>query len=106
MISCCGSECLQVPGIFGDVVVGHLLLEAADIASGKLAAIYEAQGATSPGKQKALQRSDKDAAFYSGRIASAKFFVNENLTTVKARCEAVKMGEKSALELTEEAFAW
>jgi alkylation response protein AidB-like acyl-CoA dehydrogenase len=92
--------------IFGDVVVGHLLLEAADIASGKLAAIYEAQGATSPGKQKALQRSDKDAAFYSGRIASAKFFVNENLTTVKARCEAVKMGEKSALELTEEAFAW
>ena len=37
---------------------------------------------------------------------SAKFFINENLTTVKARCEAIKMGEKSALEITDEAFAW
>lgn len=92
--------------IFGDVIVGHLLLEAADIACGKLAAIYEAQGATTAGKQKGLQRSDREAAFYSGRIASAKFFINENLTTVKARCEAIKMGEKSALEITDEAFAW
>jgi hypothetical protein len=92
--------------IFGDVIVGHLLIQAADIASVKLAAIYEANGAGSIGKQKGLQRSDKEAAFYSGRIASAKFFANEVLTTVKARCEAVKMGEKSALEITEEAFAW
>ena len=92
--------------IFGDVIVGHLLIQAADIASVKLAAIYEANGAGSIGKQKGLQRSDKEAAFYSGRIASAKFFANEVLTTVKARCEAVKMGERSALEITEEAFAW
>jgi alkylation response protein AidB-like acyl-CoA dehydrogenase len=92
--------------LFGDVIVGHLLLEAADIACTKLAAVYEAKGATTIGKQKGLQRSDKEAAFYSGRIASAKFFANEILTTVKARCEAVKMGEKAALEITEEAFAW
>jgi len=92
--------------IFGDVIVGHLLLEAAGTAHGKLKAIYEANGADSAGKQKSLQRSDRDAAFYSGRIASAKFFANEILTTVKARCEAVKMDEKSPLEITEEAFAW
>jgi alkylation response protein AidB-like acyl-CoA dehydrogenase len=92
--------------IFGDVIVGHLLLQAADIASAKLAAIYEANGATSAGKQKGLQRSDREAAFYSGRIASAKFFTNEILTTVKARCEAIKMGDKSPLEITDEAFAW
>jgi len=92
--------------IFGDVIVGHLLIQAADIASVKLAAIYEANGAGSIGKQKGLQRSDKEAAFYSGRIASAKFFANEVLTTVKARCEAVKMGDKTPLEITDEAFAW
>jgi hypothetical protein len=92
--------------IFGDVIVGHFLLQAADIASAKLAAIYEANGATSIGKQKGLQRSDREAAFYSGRIASAKFFTNEILTTVKARSEAIKMGEKSPLEITDEAFAW
>ncbi len=92
--------------IFGDVIVGHFLLQAADIAAGKLAAIYEANGATSIGKQKGLQRSDREAAFYSGRIASAKFFTNEILTTVKARSEAIKMGDKSPLEITDEAFAW
>ena len=87
--------------LFGDVIVGHLLLEAADIASAKLSAIYEAQGADSAGKKKGLQRSDKEAAFYSGRIASAKFFANDILTTVKARSEAVKMGDKTPLEITD-----
>jgi hypothetical protein len=51
-----------------------------------------------------LDREDKEAAFYSGRIASAKFFAAENLMTVKARCEAVKMGDKIPLEMTEAAF--
>ncbi|MDP2854798.1 MAG: acyl-CoA dehydrogenase [Smithellaceae bacterium] len=92
--------------IFGDVIVGHFLIEAAQTAAGKLDAIYEANGASSIGKQKGLQRSDKEAAFYSGRIASAKFFANDILTTVKARCESVKMAEKSPLEITDEAFAW
>ena len=91
--------------IFGDVIVGHFLIEAALTAQGKLDAIYEAKGATSLGKQKGLQRTDPDAAFYSGRIASAKFFANEILTTVKARCEAVKANERSPLEITDEAFS-
>ena len=91
--------------LFGDVIVGHFLLEAGGTAFGKLEAIYEAKGADSLGKKKALQRADKDAAFYSGRIASAKFFANEILTTVKARCEAVKAGDKSPLEIVDEAFA-
>ncbi len=92
--------------LFGDVIVGHFLIEAAQTAAGKLDAIYEANGASSIGKQKGLQRSDREAAFYSGRIASAKFFANDILTTVKARCESVKMAEKSPLEITDEAFAW
>ena len=92
--------------IFGDVLLGHFLLDAGNVAYEKLQAIYDTKGADSPGKQKALQREDREAAFYSGRIASAKFFANDILTTVKARCEAIKMGDKSALEMTEEAFAY
>ncbi|MDQ5986986.1 MAG: Butyryl-CoA dehydrogenase [Syntrophus sp. SKADARSKE-3] len=92
--------------IFGDVIVGHFLLEAGGIAYDKLAAIYDEKGAESIGKQKGLQRTDREAAFYSGRIASAKFFANEILTSVKARCEAVKMGDKTPLEMTEESFAY
>ena len=90
--------------LFGDVMLGHFLLEAGGVAFEKLEATYEAKGAASLGKKKALQRADKDAAFYSGRIASAKFFANEILTTVKARCEAIKAGDKTPLEMTDEAF--
>ena len=91
--------------LFGDVIVGHFLIEASGTAIEKLEAIYDAKGADSLGKKKALQRADNDAAFYSGRIASAKYFANEILTTVKARCEAIKAGDKSPLEIVDEAFS-
>ena len=91
--------------LFGDVIVGHFLLDAAAIASNKLEAIYEAKGAATIGRKKGLQRNDPEAAFYSGRIASAKFFANEILTTVKARCEAVKANDRTPLEITDEAFS-
>jgi len=91
--------------LFGDVIVGHFLLDAAGIAFNKLEAIYQAKGADSPDKKKELQKNDADAAFYSGRVASAKFFANEILTTVKARCEAIKAGDKSPLEIADESFS-
>jgi alkylation response protein AidB-like acyl-CoA dehydrogenase len=91
--------------LFGDVIVGHFLLDAGRIAFDKLEAIYAAKGADSQDKKKALQKTDADAAFYSGRIASAKFFANEILTTVKARCEAIKEGDKSPLEIADESFS-
>ena len=65
----------------------------------------QAKGADSADKQKALQKTDSEAAFYGGRIASAKFFANEILTTVKARCEAIKAGDKSPLEIADESFS-
>lgn len=90
--------------IFGDMVVGYLLLDAAGVAQEKLNAMYDEKGLTTIGKQKGLQRENQDAAFYAGKIASAKFFANEALTTVKARCEAVKANDKSAMELVDLAF--
>jgi hypothetical protein len=90
--------------IMGDVVVGNFLLDAAVIAQEKLNAMYEAKGLTTVGKQKGFQREDQEAAFYAGKVASAKFFANENLTTVKARCQAIKDGDKSALELVDLGF--
>ncbi len=91
--------------IFGDVLVGHFLIDAAGLAAEKLDAVYKAKKADTAEKQKVLNKENNEAAFYSGRVASAKFFAVESLTTVKARCEAVKMDEKSPLEMTEEAFA-
>ena len=92
--------------IFGDILIGHFLLDAGGIAFNQLQTIYAAKGAYSLEEKKALQAGNKEAAYYSGRIASAKFFANEILTTVKSRCESIKMGDKSALEMSEEAFAY
>jgi len=90
--------------IMGDVVVGYFLLDAGCIAQEKLNAMYEEKGLTTIGKQKGFQREDQEAAFYAGKVASAKFFANENLTTVKGRCQAIKDGDKSALELVDLGF--
>lgn len=91
--------------IIGDIIIGHFLIEAAVISTDKLTALYQAKSADFPAKQKALHREDAQGAFYSGKIASAKFFTLEILTTVKARCEAVKLGDTSAMDISEEAFA-
>ena len=93
--------------IFGDVVVGHFLIQAAGIAHEKLNAMYREKGVEeSKGKKRALVREDRDAAFYDGKIASAKFFAVDVLSTVKARCEAIKFGEKVPIEMADESFSY
>ncbi|MCK9364008.1 MAG: acyl-CoA dehydrogenase [Syntrophales bacterium] len=91
--------------IFGDVLVGHFLLQAAVVSSEKLTAIYQENGAEeSKAKKRALIRSNEDVAFYNGKLASSRFFAVEVLCTVKARCEAVKSEEKVAFEMADESF--
>ncbi len=67
-----------------------------------LYAEYDAKG--SKAKQRALIRENKEVAFYNGKIASAKFFALNILSTVKARCEAIKVGDRTPLEMAEELF--
>jgi alkylation response protein AidB-like acyl-CoA dehydrogenase len=91
--------------LFGDVAVGSLLMQAATIANEKLSTIYtdkDAKGSKS--KQRALIRENKDVAFYNGKIAAARFFALNILSTVKARCEAIKVGDRTPIEMAEELF--
>ena len=92
--------------LFGDVVVGHFLLEAARIATEKLHVIYKAVEADTVKKQNSLCREDKEAAFYSGKVAACRFFAANILTSVKARCEGIKLRDKSAMDIPEEAFSF
>jgi alkylation response protein AidB-like acyl-CoA dehydrogenase len=92
--------------IFGDVVIGHFLMEAAGLASEKLSARYAEKGADTREKQQALEMEDKEAAFYSGKVAVGKYFAANVLTSIKARCEGIKLGDKSPLEISEAAFAY
>ncbi|HLZ19633.1 MAG TPA: acyl-CoA dehydrogenase, partial [Smithellaceae bacterium] len=91
--------------IFGDLLMGHFLLQAAVIAQEKLDAIYKEAGAEdSKGKKRGLVRTNAEAAFYAGKIASAKFFTTEILPAIKGRCDAIKAGDKIAVEIADESF--
>ncbi|MGD0274875.1 MAG: acyl-CoA dehydrogenase [Syntrophales bacterium] len=91
--------------LFGDVLIGHFLLQAACIATDKLNAIYVEKSADTKGKQRGLVHDNKDVAFYQGKISSAKFFAVEILSSVKAKCEAIKMADKTVIEMADESFA-
>ncbi|MCK9275240.1 MAG: acyl-CoA dehydrogenase [Syntrophales bacterium] len=92
--------------VMGDLLCGWLLLQGADIALEKLDAIYKEAGADTVEKQKALAENNTEAAFYEGKIASAKFFASEILPTVRTRCEIVKAGEIIPVEIAEVSFAY
>jgi alkylation response protein AidB-like acyl-CoA dehydrogenase len=93
--------------VFGDVVIGHFLLQAAAIAHDKLTAIYQEKGvADAIGKKRALIHENPEVAFYCGKIAAAKFFAAEILSTANARCESIKAGERVSIEMADESFAY
>ncbi len=71
----------------GDVIITWLLLRQADIAAEKLAA-----------------GAGKDADFYTGKIASAKFFVSTVLPHITADRKIVEGTDSSIMEIPESAF--
>jgi hypothetical protein len=71
----------------GDVIITWLLLRQADIAAEKLAA-----------------GAGKDTDFYTGKIASAKFFVTTVLPHITADRKIVEGTDSSIMEIPESAF--
>ncbi len=74
--------------VSGDVVVGWLLLRQAAVALAKLEA-----GA-----------SEKDVAFYQGKVAAARFFAKNVLPTVASQRLIAEGIDNEIMELAEEAF--
>jgi alkylation response protein AidB-like acyl-CoA dehydrogenase len=75
----------------GDLVVGWLLLRGADVATTALAT----GGDTLPAKEK---------AFYSGKIAAARFFATQVLPRLAADRAIVEATDNALMELDESAF--
>ncbi|MFC0596815.1 acyl-CoA dehydrogenase [Streptomyces palmae] len=71
----------------GDVFIGYLLLRGAAVAVGKLP-----------------EASEKDQAFYQGKIAAAKFFAQEVLPSVTLQRRLAQNVDQSLMELDEAAF--
>jgi alkylation response protein AidB-like acyl-CoA dehydrogenase len=91
--------------LFGDVAVGFMLLWQAVIADRRLEEIYSDSKADTPEKKAEVLKTNRSAAFYRGKIASAQFFANTFLSLSHGKARAIMSGERSAIDLPEESFA-
>lgn len=90
--------------LFGDTAVGYILLWEAEIASRKLDELYARAGADSAEARAELIESNKDAAFYEGKIATARFFANTFLSVAGGKAAAIMSGDTSAMDIPPNAF--
>ncbi|MEW6137284.1 MAG: acyl-CoA dehydrogenase [Thermodesulfobacteriota bacterium] len=90
--------------LFGDVAVGYMLLWQAEIADRKLSSIFAESGANTPEKKIEVLTSNKEAAFYRGKVASAEFFANTFLSLAPGKAKSIISGERSAIELPRESL--
>jgi alkylation response protein AidB-like acyl-CoA dehydrogenase len=91
--------------VFGDVTVGWLLLSQAVIAQQKLLSLAEEKGfGTGAASIEKLIAENTMAAYYSGKMASARYFASNILSLTTAKAEVIKTTDKAALEIAENAF--
>ncbi|UCG13777.1 MAG: acyl-CoA dehydrogenase [Deltaproteobacteria bacterium] len=91
--------------LFGDVALGFMLLWQALIAQRRLQEIYLDAGAKDVKSQNELLASNRSAAFYRGKVASAEFFITNVLSLAKGKAKAIMSGQRAAVDIPEEAFA-
>ena len=91
--------------LFGDVTVGWLLMWQAVIAQDRLTALAEKRGIEpdTDGLKK-LVAENPTAAFYSGKLASARFFASTVLSQATSKAQVIKGMDIAALEIAENAF--
>jgi alkylation response protein AidB-like acyl-CoA dehydrogenase len=96
---------VQYCEVFGDITVGWLLLWQAVIAQKKLMALAEEKGfeidAEGIGK---LSAENSTAAFYNGKLASARYFISNIVSLASAKADAIRRMDKAALEIGENEF--
>ena len=93
--------------MMGKVVSGWLLLWQAGVAQEKLEALAKEKGVVATDKTAMAQlcKENRDAAFYTGKIYSARFFAKNVLPEVDAAAASIKTEDMSILEIPEESFA-
>jgi len=85
--------------MFGHVVVSYFLLHAAQKASARFQEICEREGANDEESRKKLLHDSSEAAFYHGRIASARFYVHNVLPEIYGLSSYILSGDVSALDI-------
>lgn len=94
--------------MMGKVISGWFLLWQAGIAQQKLEGLGKAKGIDPSDKTAMAQliKENKDAAFYSGKVYSARFFAKNVLPEVDAAAVSIRTEDMSILEIAEESFVF
>jgi len=90
--------------LFGDVTLGWLLLWQAVLSCKRLNEMIQKKGMGDRDSIERLMRENRDAAYYNGKMASARFFANTILSLSPGKAQAIKRAEKVAIEIPEECF--
>lgn len=90
--------------MMGCVTFGWLLLWQAGIASEKLEELYT-EARIDASKKGEFLNGNKEAAFYYGKILTARFYMKNVLPQVVALAKAMKSEDLSVVEMPEQSFA-
>ena len=88
----------------GDTLLGWMHLWQLSVADKKLSVIYNMKSARSRDERTKVIKENKDAAFYSGKIHSARFFITKILPLQKAKIETILNNDVDALEIDDISF--
>ncbi len=91
--------------LFGDVAVGLMLLWQAEVASKRLSEIYQEKGASDEAAKDGVVKTSSNAAFYLGKLASARFFAQTILALSPGKAEAILIGDLTPLQVPAECLA-
>jgi alkylation response protein AidB-like acyl-CoA dehydrogenase len=93
--------------MMGKIVSAWLLLWQAGLAEEKLEALAKQRGVdlADKAKKSAFLKGNKDAAFYAGKVLSARYFIKNVLPEIDGAVKAIKNEDLSILEIEEESFA-
>ena len=80
--------------------MSYFLLDMAILAEKKLSAIYEEAGADSDDAKKKVIEENPEAAYYDGKMHSARFYIDTYLPHIHAIAETVLSGNRSPLEIS------
>jgi alkylation response protein AidB-like acyl-CoA dehydrogenase len=91
--------------LFGDAAVGLMLLWQAEVASRRLSEIYQEKGVGDEAAKDHVVKTSSNAAFYVGKIASARFFAHSILALSPGKAEAILTGDLTPLQVPQESLA-
>jgi alkylation response protein AidB-like acyl-CoA dehydrogenase len=94
----------QYQELFGDVIVGWLLLWQAVISQNALNKIASEKGVDVAKDICNLISGSADAAFYNGKLASARFFISNVVSQARAKAQVIINGDRTALDVVEACF--